>query len=347
MLGDWKKEENLLFEDDADRERFLSNLADRVEQYHIRLYLFCLLSNHVHLVFETPEGNCSKFMQSLTTAYTVYFNRRHGRHGHLVDGRYKAKLVEGDTYLLALSRYVHLNPVQVGAMKGLPLKDRIRSLRHYRWSSYPSYIGRSSALKFVDYGPMLAEMGGSRHEQSKRYRQFVESGLAETEVSPRTRRMARDDFKAALKESPRSIGSDGFRAWVDELYQKIVETHRHPEDIVCRRITEPMSAEGVLGVLAEAFEVEVDAFRQRRRNSSLRGAAARFLCRYAGLTQREVADVLNAGSGAAISHQLRKLTVDLSKDRCLRRQVERAEAQLDKPDRRRPAGRPAGSGRNK
>ncbi|MDI6810018.1 MAG: transposase, partial [Candidatus Eisenbacteria bacterium] len=81
MLGDWKKEENLLFEDDADRERFLSRLADRVEQYHIRLYLYCLLTNHVRLVFETSEGNCSKFMQSLSTAYTVYFNLRHGRHG--------------------------------------------------------------------------------------------------------------------------------------------------------------------------------------------------------------------------------------------------------------------------
>jgi REP element-mobilizing transposase RayT len=69
MLGNWKKEENLLFEDDTDRERFLSRLAERVEQYNIRLYLYCLLTNHVHLVFETPEGNCSKFMQSLSTAY--------------------------------------------------------------------------------------------------------------------------------------------------------------------------------------------------------------------------------------------------------------------------------------
>ena len=141
MLGNWKKEENLLFEDDADRERFLDRLADRVEQYNIRLYLYCLLTNHIHLVFETPEGNCSKFMQSLSTAYTVYFNLRHDRHGHLLDGRYKAKLVDGDQYLLALSRYVHLNPVHVGGMKNKPMEEKIRHLRQYRWSSYPSYIG--------------------------------------------------------------------------------------------------------------------------------------------------------------------------------------------------------------
>jgi REP element-mobilizing transposase RayT len=320
MLGDWKKEENHLFEDDADRERFLTALADRVEQYNIRLYLYCLLTNHVHLVFETPEGNCSKFMQSLSTAYTVYFNLRHGRHGHLLDGRYKAKLVEGDDYLLTMSRYVHLNPVHVGAMKDKPIPEQIDYLRQYRWSSYPAYIGQVKPQSFVDYGPMLEEMGEKRREQAKHYREYVESGLAKSD----------DDFKVALKESRRSVGSAGFRAWVDELYQKLVDTHRCPEDVAFRRITEPLAAEKVLGVLAEIFEVETEAFCRRRRDSSLRGVAARFLCRYAGLTQRQAAEVLKTGSGAAVSHQLSQLAVNLEKDRTLRRRVEQAEAHLAK-----------------
>ena len=96
MVGNRKDEETFLFKDDADRERFLDRLGERVEQFHIRLYLFVLMTNHFHLVFETPEANCSKFMQSLSTAYTVYYNLRHRRHGHLLDGRFKAKLVEGD-----------------------------------------------------------------------------------------------------------------------------------------------------------------------------------------------------------------------------------------------------------
>ena len=75
-------------------------------------------------------------MHSLTTAYTVYFNRRHRRHGHLVDGRFKAKLVDGDEYLLALTRYVHQNPVCVGAVKKRPIKERIERLRKYKWSTY-------------------------------------------------------------------------------------------------------------------------------------------------------------------------------------------------------------------
>ena len=128
MVGDWRTEKTLLFKDDADHERFLDRLAERVVQFNIRLYLFVCMTNHFHLVFETPEANCSKFMQSFSTAYTVYYNLRHGRHGHLLDGRYKAKLVEGDDYLLSLSRYVHLNPVQVGSQKGKPIEERIQAL---------------------------------------------------------------------------------------------------------------------------------------------------------------------------------------------------------------------------
>ena len=102
-----------IFLDDADRERMMESLAERVESYQVRLYLYCLMSNHVHLVVETPQGNLSAFMGSLLTSYTVYFNLRHRRAGHVTQGRYSSPVVEGDDYLLKLSRYVHLNPVQV------------------------------------------------------------------------------------------------------------------------------------------------------------------------------------------------------------------------------------------
>ena len=84
MIGNWRTQRTYLFKDGADHERFLDRLAERVEQFNVRLYLFVNMANHFHLVLETPEGNCSKFMQSLSTAYTVYYNLRHGRHGHLL-----------------------------------------------------------------------------------------------------------------------------------------------------------------------------------------------------------------------------------------------------------------------
>jgi REP element-mobilizing transposase RayT len=87
-----------LFVDDRDRERFVRRLGDAVAEYGVRLYLFCLMGNHVHLLIETPQANLSAFMHKVQTAYTVYFNLRHGRSGHLMQGRFGAEPVEGDEY---------------------------------------------------------------------------------------------------------------------------------------------------------------------------------------------------------------------------------------------------------
>jgi len=320
MIGDHRLERSLLFVDDRDRMRFLDRLAERVEQFNIRLYLFVLMTNHFHLVFETPEANCGKFMQSLSTAYTVYYNLRHDRHGHLFDGRYKAKLVEGDDYLLSLSRYVHLNPVQIASQRAKPIEERIRSLRAYRWSSYPSYIGRRKPLDFVTYGPLLSEMSGKKKQWPARYREYVETGLAEVD----------DDFRGAMSVSSRSIGSDAFRGWVDEIHHKLASGRRVLEDVSFRHVSEPLSAEDVLETCAEMLEVDESAFRERRRNSPLRAVAAGMLIRFAGRTQRQVADILGIGTGGAVSTQIRKLPERLASDRRLRRTVEQIEQRLSK-----------------
>jgi putative transposase len=316
MIGDWKTERSLLFRDDPDRERFVEQLSARVEQCQVRLFLFACMTNHFHLVFETPAANCSKFMQSLLTSYTVYYNLRHGRHGHLLDGRFKAKLVDGDHYLLALSRYVHLNPVQVGPMKNRPIEERIAALRNHAWSSYPSYVGLSKTLDFVDYEPLLSQMEGKRRDWPKRYREFVESGLAQSDA----------DMEAAMKQSPRSIGSDEFRTWIDALHSNRVKESRRIEDASFRRVSDPLQAGDVLATLAEVMGVESDAFTRRSRGSPLRAAAAHYLMRYSGCSQRDVADMLRIGSGAAVSLQLSRLPRKLAENPRLQKQF----AELDK-----------------
>ena len=122
-------------------------LGESVERFDTRLYLFCLMGNHIHLVVETPRANLGQFMHRIETAYTVYFNRRHEHCGHLLQGRYGARLVEKDAYLLRLSRYVHLNPVFTTAARKRPVRERIAMLREYRWSSYRSYIGGSAGWR--------------------------------------------------------------------------------------------------------------------------------------------------------------------------------------------------------
>ena len=112
-----------LFCDDADRERFLEKLEESVELHHLRLYAYVLMSNHYHLLLCTPRGNLSQAMQQFQTSYSTYFRARHRMPGHVYEGRYKAPLVEGNRYLLALTCYLHLNPVRVRALSREPWRS--------------------------------------------------------------------------------------------------------------------------------------------------------------------------------------------------------------------------------
>ena len=170
-----------LFLDDRDRERFIKNLAASVASFGTRLHLYCLMANHLHLVVETPRANLSRFMGSLLTGYSVYFNLRHDRAGHLTQGRYGAQLVERDEYLLRLSRYVHLQPVCTKAMLERSALERRKGLRDYVWSSYRSYAGLAHGLDFFTYNLLLAMTARPGVESREAYRERVETRLADTD----------------------------------------------------------------------------------------------------------------------------------------------------------------------
>ena len=319
MLGVSRNARDRLYRDDSDRLRFLARLGEGVENFGVRLYMFTLMANHYHLMLETPEGNLSRFMQTLSTAYTVYYNKRHQRHGHLFDGRYKAKVVSGDEYMLKLSRYIHQNPVWVGDWPRKPIQDRIKHLRNYRWSSYPGYVGKVGSMEFVEEKPILAMMRGRRSEQPKRYQKFVEGGLARRD----------EEFEEALHASPSAIGDGEFLKRIEYLRGKKVAQQEWKEDIAFRRVQEPLPAAVVMGVLAEVLGVEGGVFKERRRNSVLRAVAGRYLVRYAGKTQREAASLLGMTTGGAVSAQIARLPELIRVDRKLARQIRRIEMMLD------------------
>ncbi len=314
-------EQRAIFLDDRDRTQFLRMLADSVESFEIRLYLFCLMSNHVHLVVETPRGNLGRFMHRLQTAYTVYFNHRHERHGHLVQGRYGARLVEKDAYLLRLSRYVHLNPVFTRGLRNRPVHERLALLRQFPWSSYRGYIGQARRLPYVDYEPILATVHSGRRGQAEAYRRFVETGISEVDAA----------FLEDAATSRLCIGSEAFRARVRDLYDNLLHRRRRTEDIAFRRSGTRLPADRVLQAVCEGLGVARASLLRRRRDSLDRAVASRMLCDYAGLTQRQTADLLGLRSGAAVSAQLHTLARRLNEDPGLRRRVRNIAAQLKPP----------------
>jgi putative transposase len=157
-----------IFVDDSDRRHYLGLLLALKKTCSFHLYTYVLMHNHVHLLMETEKIPLSRIMQRLTGGYTQYFNRRHELSGHLFQGRYKAILCAKDSYLLELSRYIHLNPVRVKA---------VRDPAKYRWSSYNTYLGGKTLGEFVDVEPVLAYF--SKNDGRNEYRKFVLEGIEE------------------------------------------------------------------------------------------------------------------------------------------------------------------------
>ena len=168
-------EQKNVFKSKTDREKFLSYLESATERYDARIHAYCLMTNHYHLLLETPEANLSQIMQHINGAYTSYFNTKRKRSGHLFQGRYKSIVVEADEYATQLSRYIHLNPVRA-RMVDNPEK--------FFWSSYQFYAGLKKAPAWLVTDFILGFCGRNRSSSQGKYREFVVSLLDEEYESP-------------------------------------------------------------------------------------------------------------------------------------------------------------------
>jgi REP-associated tyrosine transposase len=177
-----------IFRDDADRERYLANLARAVERFKFRLLAYCLMGNHVHLALETGRFPLSRIMRSVNTSYAGYFNVRHRRSGYLFQGRYKAFLVDHDSYLLSLIRYIHENPVNAGMAE---------NAESYRWSSHRSYLGKSP--NWLSCGDVLAHFGRKRSVAVKNFKDFF-----------RRAEMEQDSYGLATHYAQVVVGEESF-----------------------------------------------------------------------------------------------------------------------------------------
>lgn len=158
-----------IYADARDRQQFLAVVAVVVERCNWRCHAYCLMDNHYHLLIETPRGNLSAGMRQLNGVYTQRFNRRHGRVGHVFQGRFKAIVVERESYLLELCRYVVLNPVRAGV---------VRQPERYRWSSYRATAGLEPAPPWVSREWILAQFSARRAVAEQQYQRFVHEGIA-------------------------------------------------------------------------------------------------------------------------------------------------------------------------
>jgi REP element-mobilizing transposase RayT len=206
-----------IFLEDRDRRLLLRILSDVVARYRWVCHAYCLMTNHFHLLVETPEANLSRGMRQLNGLYTQRFNRAHERVGHILQGRYGAVLVERDAHLLELARYVVLNPVRAGL---------VGDAEDYPWSSLRATLGLESAPEWLKTGALLVRFGSRA-----RYLEFVREGVGQ--ASPWSR------LRGGILGSDRFI--DGFADHIDHrageiefprperlIHREPLETHLPP-----------------------------------------------------------------------------------------------------------------------
>jgi putative transposase len=156
-----------IFIEDRDRVQFMTLLTDVANKLRWRLHAYCLMTNHYHLVFETSELNLSSGMQRLNGRYAQWFNQRHDVEGHLFRGRFYAALVESNSHLLELVRYLALNPIRAGLCT---------NPGDWPWSSYRTLLMEEEGSSLLSHTSVLAHFGHTPRRARDSLRGFVEDG---------------------------------------------------------------------------------------------------------------------------------------------------------------------------
>ncbi len=258
-------------------------IQEGVERFGHRVLSFCLMNNHIHLLIQVAETPLSKIMQNLSFRYTRWVNGRHKRIGHLFQGRYKALLVDKDSYLLELVRYIHLNPVRAGLTK---------NPGDYEWSGHRAYIGEED-ITWLSCDIALGQFGDDIKIARERYIQFVMDGLGET---------YRPEFHQGGEDS-RLLGKDDF------LQQVMV--------LADEKITKKVPLEEILSLVSTEYQVSVSDLCSPSRHRSLtepRGVVIYLASELGQYTLVELAKHLQRDP-SALSLQLKKVRKKVMKEK--------------------------------
>lgn len=277
-----------IFKNEQDFVKFLTYIESAVQRYKAVIHVYCLMSNHYHLLLETPMGNLSQIMRHINGAYTTYFNTKRQRAGHLFQGRYKAILVEADEYAGELSRYIHLNPVRAG-VAGRP--------EEYRWSSYQHYIGKKQIPKWLIVDYVLSYFGRETTGAQKKYSEFVNA-------------LVDKEYDSPLKETVASTLLGGIE-FINEIKDKYLRGKKIDRNLPALRELTKTSIKEIIREVEVALE----------KNEVLSKKAAIYLChRCSGRTLREIGGHFGIGE-SAVSQISRRFSVLLDKDKKLNKKV--------------------------
>ena len=304
-----------IFLTDKDRQVFVDGLADSCETFNVQLIAYVLMSNHFHLLVQTPQANLSEFMRHFLVTYTVRFNRRNGRTGHVFQGRFKSLLVDEDEYLLPLSRYIHLNPIRTSQFKNADVQTKCAYLKTYHWSTFPGYCYLRKRNKNIDYGWFLGTYFGEDTAKSRRRcREYVNCAIEDEIENP---------FEEVVHQS--ILGAADFVDWVRQKLPR--QGQREVPSL--RKLQQDISVESIIEEVAKAGNAQVDDLRDRKTKlKDLRQIAMELSYRYSNCKQTEIGMIFGVDY-STVSQSRARLKAKLKSSHKLKKQFDLIQIQID------------------
>jgi len=295
----------VVFPEREDYERFMELLQEGSTMWNVRIAAFCLMPNHYHLLAQTPDANLSRFMRHVDGVYTQRFNSLHKCDGSLFRGRYKAILVDADTYLLDLVRYIHRNPLRAGLVSRL---DR------YPWNSHIAYLSRSAKWDWLHSEPVFSMVCRVGENSAKAYRAFMAQDESE-------------EFMAVFSKRnvPSLLGSEEFVDWVKATFPNL-RSHR---EIPASRLLAP-GLDAIQSAVCAGYGIDRDELLWSKRGMSndARNVAIYLARRLSGQTLATIGDAFGLEHYSSVSSVVSRMKQRIASDRGLSRKVEEIERAL-------------------
>jgi len=294
-----------VFLETRDYSVFVELLKEVVDMYKVRVAAYCLIPNHYHLLIQTPGGNLARSMRHLNGIYTQRFNRVHHCDGQLFRGRYKSILVDADSYLLELVRYIHRNPLEAGLVK---------ELNKYAWSSHKGYLSNAKKWDWLHKSFILSLFAKDRREGINGYKKFI---LMETP----------EEINRIFSQSkfPSMLGSESF---INRVKEKFFHKKLHDEIPESRRLA-PESEE-IKKSICKAYCIEESSLLSSRRGvvNEPRNVAIFLVRRLTGEKLGEIGRQFRIAKYSSVSSVIEKMKREISVDRKLRVRVKNIEKSL-------------------
>ncbi len=296
-----------IFSDGRDYENFLAILQESSEMYGLRIAAYCLMPNHYHILAQTPFANLSRAMRHVNGVYTQRYNRRRNIDGQLFRGRYKSVLVEENSHLLELLRYIHRNPVRA---------RMCTSLEEYPWSSHSGYASRGKKWDWLSRKDLLTMFADQPARARQKYLEFV---LQEdsAEIS---------DF-FSRKNLASIFGSPDFIDWVKSTFQQL----RNHAEIPQSKLLAP-TIPAIQKAVARSYRVGKDVWTssQRGKVNEPRNVAVYLARKHSGLRLQEIGSEFGLEKYSTVSSIVARTEKMLAEDKNLRKRVERIRLALEK-----------------